>query len=60
MFRSEIVDVLNALQHDELLIMLRLKRNMLANIIERLPVTKEIVAAALLDNHFMSLKQVDP
>lgn len=57
-FRSEITDILNTLQDDESLIMLRLKCNMLANINERFPINKVTVAAALLDCRFMSLKGV--
>lgn len=58
-FLSEIKDVLRINQDDEALIMLRLKRNMMAKINKRFPVTKPIVAAALLDNRFMSLSEID-
>ncbi|CAG5015173.1 unnamed protein product [Parnassius apollo] len=39
--------------------MLRIKRNMMEKMDKRLPVTKPIVAAALLDNRFMSLTEID-
>ncbi|CAG5058126.1 unnamed protein product [Parnassius apollo] len=58
-FRSEIIDVLKSLDDDESLVLFRLKRNMLANIDKRCPVTKPVVAAALLDKRFMSLKELD-
>lgn len=58
-FRSEIIDILNTISDTESLIIFRLKRNMLANIDKRFPVKKLIVAAALLDNRFMALKEVD-
>ncbi|CAG5047078.1 unnamed protein product [Parnassius apollo] len=58
-FRSEIIDVLKSLDDDESLVLFRLKRNMLANIDKRFPVTKPVVAAALLDKRFMGLKELD-
>lgn len=58
-FRSEIIDVLNTIQDDESLILLQLKSNMLANIDKRFPVTKTMVAAALLDTRFMSLNEIN-
>lgn len=58
-FRSEITDILKDLSDDESLIMYRLKCNMLANINKRFPVTKAVVAAALLDKRFLGLKELD-
>ncbi|CAG5034738.1 unnamed protein product [Parnassius apollo] len=44
--------------HDETLIMLALKNNMLANLNKRFPTTEPLVTAALLDCRFMRLKEI--
>ncbi|CAK1602411.1 unnamed protein product [Parnassius mnemosyne] len=58
-FRSEIMDVLKLNQDDEELILLHLKSNMMKKMSKIFPVTKSIVAAALLDNRFMSTTEID-
>ncbi|CAK1591508.1 unnamed protein product [Parnassius mnemosyne] len=58
-FRSEIMDVLKLNQDDDALIMLSLKSNMMKKMSKRFPVTKPIVAAALLDNRFMSMTEIE-
>lgn len=59
-FRSEIIDVLNSFQDPlESTFISQLKRHMFLNINNRFPVTKSVVAAALLDNRFISLKEID-
>lgn len=58
-FRSEIIDALNSVNGSESVVISRIKRNMLANIDKRFPVTEPIVAAALLDSRFMNLKEID-
>ncbi|XP_045768236.1 zinc finger BED domain-containing protein 4-like [Maniola jurtina] len=58
-FRSEIKDACEALNDDEKLVMLHMKRNMAEMLNHRFPITKIIVAAALLDCRFTKLQEID-
>lgn len=59
MFRSEIKDACEVLNDDEKLVMLHMKRNMAEMLNHRFPITKIIVAAALLDCRFTKLQEID-